>query len=455
MPRRILILLLAAGVVQSAQVAGDVGHQAAIDLRAGDYNGAKQILDAALKQSPHDARLWTLHGLTLVRLGSPSEALASFNRALEIAPTYSPALEGAAQIESQTGSPHAAATLERLLAIHPNDETALRELSFFLVKQKRAPEALSVFKRLADLQPSDEKVILDLASVQFLTAHYPDVIATLTPLAAKQPPNVEALDLLAQAYSFTSDTEKALAVLQTAIAANSGNLQSYIDFANICLAHGLFQTGIDSLNSAMVRMPYAAPLYVARGVLYSELGQYEQGEADFRRAEQLDANVEGGSFARGLSELQRNDLSQAEATVRNRLRLQPHDASLLYLLAEVLTRKGAATGTPEFQQALDAARESVTLKPDFALGRDLLGRLYLQAGDVEEAIRQSRLALHSNPTDQKALYHLIVAVRRSSHTQELPALLKQLVMLRQQSGNQEAAHNIEQSGAANLAASQP
>ena len=455
MPWRILFLLLVAAVVQLAQAPSDAGHQAALDLRAGDYKGAKQILDAALQRSPQDARLWTLHGLTLVRLGVLSEALASFNHALQIAPTYYPALEGAAQIESQAGSPDAITTLQRLLAIHPNDDTALRELAFSFMKQKRAAEALPVFKRLAALQPADEKVLLDMASVQFLTAHYAEVISTLMPLASKQPPNVEALDLLAEAYGFTSDIEKALTVLQTAIAASPGTLQPYLDYANICLAHGLFQTGLDTLNVAVVRMPDAAPLYVARGVLYSELAQYDRGEADFDRAEQLDPNVEGGSVAKGLSELQRNDLTRAEATVRDRIRLQPHDAFLLYLLAEVLTRKGATKGTPEFQQALDAARESVQLKPDFALARDLLGRLYLQEGDVEEAIRQSRLALRSNPTDQKALYHLILALRKGNHTAEVPALLKQLVTLRQQAGNQEAAQHIEQSGAANLAASQP
>ena len=442
---RIFILLL-------AQAGGDAGPQAALALQAGDYTTANQILVAALEQSPRDARLLTLEGLTLVRLGDSDGALASFNRALQSAPTYYPALEGAAQIELRTGRPEAVATLRRMLTIRPTDTSALRGLAFLLMKQKQAAEALPILQRLATVAPTDEKVVLDLAAAQFLTAHYSGVISTLTPLAAKQPPDVDALHLLAQAYNLTGQTEKALAFLQTAMAASPATPESYLDFVNICLAHGLFQQGIDAASVGLLRIPDSAPLYVARGVLYSELADYDKGEADFQRAEQLDPNVEGGSFAKGLAELQRNDLAQAEATVRERLRLQPRDAYLQYLLAEVLTRKGAAPGAPEFQEALAAARKSVDLKPDFALARDLLGRLYVQDGNIEEGIRQSRVALHLNPSDQKALYHLILALRKAHRTEEVPALLQQLVKLREEAGKQEAAQHdyalVDQTSAA-------
>ena len=456
---RILAFLLAAVSNHFAQVGGDVGHQAVSELRAGDYAAARQILETALKQSPKDARLWTLHGLAVVRLGDQSLALSSFKRALQIAPTYYPALEGAAQVESQAGSPDAITTLQRMLAIRPDDDTALRELAFCLVKQKRPAEALPIFQRLAKAQPTDQKVLLDLAAVQFLTAHYRDVIATLTPIASKESADVDVLDLLAEAYGLNGDTEKALTVLQAAIAASPGTAQPYLDFANICLTRGLFQSGIDTVSAGILRMSDSAPLYIARGVLYSELADYDKGEADFKRAEQLDPNVEGGSVAKGLAELQHNDLNQAEATVRERLRAKPHDAFLQYLLAEILTRKGAAPGTAEFREALNAARESTDSKPDFALGRDLLGRLYLEQGNIEEAIEQSRLALRLSPTDQKALYHLIVALRKGNRTEELPALLKQLILLREQTGEQETTqHNyalVEQSNAKNASASQP
>lgn len=436
---RILFLLLAAVVQQFGQSSTDAGHEATRALQAGDYATARQIIQAALKQSPNDARLWTLRGLTLVRLGSPSAALASFNRALEISPTYYPALEGAVQLELRSQAPHAAVTLQRILAIHPDDATALRELASLFMKQKRPEDALPLLRRLAELQPSSDDAALDLAAVEFILGHYPNVISTLTPLVSRQTSDVQALELLAESYNASSDPGQALGVLEAAIAASPQSVQLYVEFANICLSRGLFQKGIDTLNSGLLRLPTSARLYVARGVLYSELAEYEKGEADFKNAERLDPNVEGGSVAKGLAELQRNDLSAAEATVRARLQEQPRQAFLHYLLAEVLTRKGAAPGTPEFKEALQSARTAVDLKPDFALARDLLGRLDVEDGNLEEGIRQSRIALNLNPSDQKALYHLISALRKANQTAELPALLKQLVALRERTGRDDIA----------------
>jgi hypothetical protein len=53
------------------------------------------------------------------------------------------------------------------------------------------------------------------------------------------------------------------------------------------------------------------------------------------------------------------------------------------------------------------------------------------------------LALHGNPSDQEALYHLIQALRKSGKDtkNELPELVKRLAVLRQESRETEAANN--------------
>jgi len=67
--------------------------------------------------------------------------------------------------------------------------------------------------------------------------------------------------------------------------------------------------------------------------------------------------------------------------------------------------------------------------------------LYLKSGEIDKAIEQSRHALQVSPSDQEALYHLIQALRhRGKDTKgELPALVKRLAVLRQESRNAEAS----------------
>ena len=62
----------------------------------------------------------------------------------------------------------------------------------------------------------------------------------------------------------------------------------YLDFATIAFAHQSFQVGIDIVSDGLTLQPQAASLYVARGVLYVQLAEYDKAEADFERANQLD-----------------------------------------------------------------------------------------------------------------------------------------------------------------------
>ena len=470
-PIAALFLGVLSAYVQSST---DTAQFIVSELRAGRYSEATANLGEMLKKSPNDAQLWTLKGFALLHLGQRKEALESYNRAIELSPDYLPALEGAAEIEYADSDQRAVPLLERILTIQPQDETthamlaslafkrgdcdhavtefgssrsvigsqvnALEEYGSCLVRLKRIEQAIEIFQRLRDEQSDSEKARYNLAVVQSLAGRYRDVIATLTP-PANHVPDSDSLDLLAEAYEALSQTPLAVAALRQAIVTNPDSPRYYLDFANICLTHSSFQVGIDMLNAGLKRMPEAASLYLARGILYIQLGEYDNSERDFGRAEQLDPRVQFGSAAQGLAELQRNDLAQADATIRTRLSKNPNDAFLHYLLAETLTRKGAVVGTTQFSEAVKSAETAVKLQPNFPLARDVLGRLYLEERKTGQAIEQSRLAFQEDPTDQTALYHLIVALRKGGKTEEIPKLAKQLADVREQARAKEAAEH--------------
>ena len=96
-------------------------------------------------------------------------------------------------------------------------------------------------------------------------------------------------------------------------------------------------------------------------------------------------------------------------------------------------------GSAEFDEAVQAALKATQLQKDFALARDVLGRLYLEQGNISGAIEQSRLAVRADPTDQTALYHLIIALTKGPQKEEIPKLSKQLAELREQARRKEAS----------------
>jgi tetratricopeptide (TPR) repeat protein len=441
-------------------------------LRASEFDSALALSRAALKKSPGDAQLWAMQGAAYAGKGDNQEALASFRSALKISPDYLPALKGSAQIEYQAGSAAAIPLLQHVLRLQPADRTShgmlavldyqggncaaavvhfekagtlfdsqpdgLHAYAACLVKLKRFDRAVEVFQRALALRPQDTREHQLLAALQ-LMAHQPqNALATLQPLLQTGNPDIVTLELAGTAYEGSKDTPQAVATLRQAILLDPQNVNLYVDFANISSAHDSFQVGIDVVSDGIGQLPKAAPLYLARGVLYVQLAEYDRAEADFETAHQLDPNQSLSSAAQGLLAVQENDLDRALATVQAKLAQKPKDAPLLYLQADFLSQKGVEPGTPEFQLAMRSAKQAVALRPTLSGVRTVLAKLYLQAGNYPEAIEQCRKALDHDPKDQTALYHLIQALRKTGDKREIPDLLKRLALLRKQAAQEES-----------------
>ncbi|MGA8027984.1 MAG: tetratricopeptide repeat protein, partial [Bryobacteraceae bacterium] len=215
----------------------------------------------------------------------------------------------------------------------------------------------------------------------------------------------------------------------------------YLDFSALCFDHNSFAVGVDMLNAGLARLPREPRLYLARGVLYAQLGQYREADADFSKAEELDPRESAGADAKALADFQADDLDAALAKTREDIRREPRNPFSYYLLAEILTRQGARPGSPEFARAVASAKTAVRLKPDFSLAGDVLSRLYLESGDAKAAIAQCRATLAADPSDQVAIYHLIRALRASpasASSPEIEVLVKRLTVLRAQARQKDA-----------------
>jgi len=405
-------------------------------LRAHEYPKALEMAQALVQAQPRDPKAWTLKGAALSGLGQVEEALRAYHRALELQPDYLAALEGAAQLEYQAGSPQAKESLERILRFDPANETAhsmlaslafrqmqcatvvwhyeraqsaiaknpaaLMQFGVCLVNTRKLEDARPVFERLLALQPDDWHNRYNLGLIQYLTQQYPASIQTLQPLVNGTAPEEEALNLIAAAYEANHETPSAAAALRRATVIAPKDVRNYLDLATLCMDHLSFQVGVDIVTAGLKVLPDSPELYTERAVLYAQLMKYDEAEADFETANQLQPQQAFASVGLGIALLERNDTQRSLEVIRARLKGSPDEPTLNYLLAEVLARRGAAPGTPEFQEAEAAAQRAVKAKPAFAPAHDVLSRLYLRAGDGARSITESRLALRLDPTERAA-----------------------------------------------------
>jgi tetratricopeptide (TPR) repeat protein len=317
---------------------------------------------------------------------------------------------------------------------------ALHAYATCLVKLKRMDEAVTTFHRALALRPEDSREHLVLASIQLMAKKPQDALATLQPLLQAKDVDADTLQLASTAYEDAGDTPHAVGTLRQALLLAPRNGSLYLDFANICFTHESFQVGIDVITEGLSLQPEADDLYVARGVLYVQLAQYDKAEADFEKAYELNPKQSLSTAAQGLAAVQANDLDHALQSIQAKLARKPNDPLLLYLQADVLSQKGAEPGTPEFKLAMSSAKRAVTLQPTLASGHGVLAKLYMQTGQYQESIEQCRKALVIDPKDQTAVYRLIQALRKTSDKKEIPELLQRLAQLREQATKEEKEH---------------
>lgn len=473
---RKIVLLFAFSFVFSStalpQTSENPGDPITSALRSRNFDQAIQLSKSALQQYPSNPQLWTLQAIAYASKGDNKNALTSFQHALKLSPDNIAALEGTAQLEYQAGSDAAIPILTHLLQLRPDNPTAhamlavlefrkgncsaavphfqqagpliesqiegLHAFATCQVRLKQFDPAIATLQKAVDLRPDVPRERQILASVQLMDRKPKDALATLKPLLDHDKDADSAtLQLASKAYEESGDTPNAVVFIRQAILLDPKNVSLYVDFATICFNHESFQVGIDVISEGLQLQPKSDDLYVARGVLYVQVAQYDKAEADFEKAYELNPHQSLSTAAQGLAAVQANDLDHALVSVQEKLKRKPNDPLLLYLQADVLSQKGVDPGTPDFNLALHSAQRSIALQPTLAASRAVLAKLYMEKGDYQGAIEQCRKALAIDPKDQTAVYRLIQALRKTGQTKEIPDLLKRLAQLREQATQDE------------------
>ena len=472
----LVVVLSAFPLFISGQTAQDRIAPITAALRSRDFDKALELLRSAIQADPNNPQLRAFEGLAYSGKGDQAAALRSYQAALKIAPDYLPALEGAAQIEYQEGRADAVPLLEHVLRLRPQEATthamlavmayksgdcatavrhfseseqvvqsqpaALQEYGACLLKQKQTDKAVEIFQQLLASQPDDPRARRALATVQLAAGQPQNALATIQPLLESNP-EVATMQLAAAVYEANQDTPNAVKILRDAIVKDPQNTALYVDFAEIAMSHQSFQTGVEMIDAGLKLQPAAADLYLARGVLYVQMANYDKAEADFAKAEQLDPRQNLTAAAQGMvaEEKNQNDPDQALATVRAKLAKKPADAFLWYLQAAILSQKAPDPGSPEFQQGMKSAEKAAALDPGLTSAHNVLAKYYLDAGQYAQAAKECRIVLEREPADQTALYHLVMALRKTGGQAEIPDLLKRLAKARQDATKEEGERN--------------
>ena len=242
----------------------------------------------------------------------------------------------------------------------------------------------------------------------------------------------ELYNLISEAYLKTGQIKEAYDSLRTATELEPDAEDNYVDLAGICLDYENYNLGLEIIDIGLRRLPRSFRLHLHRGVVLAQKGLTQESERDFEIASRLSPGKSLPYAALGMTWMQRGDTAKAVEVLREKVKQNPADFMLPYVLGIALMRSGAEPDSEMGQEARRAFAASVRLSPGFSHGHGELGKLLLKGGDVNGAVKELETAVNLDPTDGAATYQLAQAYRRKGETARAKELLARVTKLRDQ-----------------------
>jgi len=441
--------LESAAALDSNQIQADVTLIAAY-LRRNEADKALAAVANLEKKQPKNPLTHNLRATVLLVKKDIPGARKSLERALELQPTYFPAVMTLARLDFQEKKYDAARKrFTDLLEKDPKNPQALLALSQLRAETKGSqqeilqpieqavsgnPEAveprlalIQFFMRNKDMKKAlsaaqdahaalpDKPQILDvLGQLQLASGDSNQAQTTFNKMAQAQPKSPVPLLRLADAAMMAKNSQDAQQALQKALALDPGNVDVLRRLVGLHVSAGRFDDALAVARKAQKEAPKSHVGWLLEGDVLA--AQKKWGEATtVYRAGQKKFNTVDFVLRQYEALVQGDKNAEAEKLATEWMKANPKDGALRIYLAERATRKG------QFDVAVKHYKAVLQLQPENAV---VLNNLAWNAGQLKdpEAIKYAEKALAlqpNNPVVMDTLGVLLVAQGNAARGLEL------------------------------------
>ena len=243
--------------------------------------------------------------------------------------------------------------------------------------------------------------------------------------------NTDVQNLLAQAYIGNSQSQAAFAALQKAATLTPQNEKLFSFVADACMSHQEYALGLKVVNLGLRNLPQSARLHYERGIFLAQLDEFDQAKPEFELARKLAPGSEIAYLSSAYEELFAGNISETIRVAREGVKRGYENYTLLTILGEALIRSGIVLGQAEFAEAQTALERSVALQPNDPNSQISLGKLYLIANRLDDAVADLERARQIDPNKPSVYANLAKAYQRRGDVQKAQDALAVLARLNQ------------------------
>ncbi len=206
-----------------------------------------------------------------------------------------------------------------------------------------------------------------------------------------QPNHPDALNLSGVATFQLGDANRAVKLLQAAIALKPDYVDAHNNLGNVLKALGMLDEAEAAYRRALEIKPDYADSHYNLGILLEASGKLDQAEAAYRRALELKPDFAEAHFNLGNVLPALGKLDEAETSYRRALKIRPDYADAHNNLGNALKELG------KFEQAEAAYRRALEIKPDNADAHYNLGIVLQELSNHDDAIAAYHSTLDIKP----------------------------------------------------------
>lgn len=341
----------------------------AIDLEEDNSANALQRIEQTIAAAPQNAALHTVRGQILQKVGRAEDAVAAFEKAIELDSKDTPARM----------------LLARLLRLQGKDREAVDQLNSILA-----------------IAPNHLGALTAIASIQEQAKNYPDAISSYERILKIDTDNLIALNNLSYLYSNQDGgNNKAfeLAKRARAVAPNDPFIADTLGW--IAYKQGKYAWAMSLLQESYSKLSGIQEVAYHLGSAHYALGNKRQAIEFLSKAtKKTDSYLGYETALRKLNLLNRDPSATAEVDAKifeEALKKDPNDTFALSFLAETQRASGKT------KESLENYRQALKISPSHLVAQIGIAHTLFDSGERTEAIEFANKAAKQDPGNKTVL----------------------------------------------------
>ena len=306
----------------------------------------------------------------------------------------------------------AIAHYQKALQINPNDANACYSLGNALLQNGNVDEAIIQYQRALRIKPDYAEAYINLGNALLQKGNVDEAIIQYQMALQIKPDNEEAHINLGNALLKKGNVDEAIIQYQIALQIKPDYAEAHNSLGNALRKKGNVDEAIVHYQKALQIKPNSAEACYNLGNTLIQKGNVDEAIVHYQKALQIKPDYAEACYNLGSALLKKGSVDEASAHFQKAIEIKPDYAEAYYNLGVVLDRQGKPG------EAIDHYQKALEIKPDYAEAHNNLGILLTKQGRTAEAIEHYRRAIELNPNRAEFYNNLGNLLTLQSHLAE-------------------------------------